>query len=435
MVGLQLDPKDAAAVLQGDQARAVACLLPQLSVAQAWPAAIQRGVELLAWMVANGYLELRVGLRVHGKQGTPRPPDYAQDGYLHEKWAIFSDDQEALFISGSLNESLTALALNAENITVQPSWIDWNRKLFRHKRASFEALWAGNHAYIRTLTLPDAVKERLVTIADNAGPLQEIDGTPMEQGRRRKAREVAETTDGALTPTFNERLRAAMIRLAPLLPGDERVELGLRELISGKGKLFDAPLEIISTGLIINRRGGRLLAQFPRTDLVLVDEAHKARRQSPDNNAQMPRFNKLYQELRDILYGQSGTLLLATATPMQLNRVEAFDLLKLMPSASAVQFSEDLCELFYRVRERLLQGDALREYEQRWLQRLRAAHAHPCTPPLRDRCTDDGSPARLLPVRRPATEFHQGHLHRRRAGPVAAELERRDRALDRVGTT
>ena len=52
-----------------------------------------------------------LGLRVHGQpghdQGTPRPLGYEQDGYLHEKWAIFSDGREALFISGSLNESQT----------------------------------------------------------------------------------------------------------------------------------------------------------------------------------------------------------------------------------------------------------------------------------------------------------------------------------------
>ncbi len=77
----------------------------------------------------------------------------------------------------------------------------------------------------------------------------------------------------------------------------ERFNLRLREPISGKGKLFDAPLEIISTGPVVNRKGGRLLAQFPATDLVLVDEAHKARRQSPDNNVQMPRFNRLYHDL------------------------------------------------------------------------------------------------------------------------------------------
>jgi len=107
----------------------------------------------------------------------------------------------------------------------------------------------------------------------------------------------------------------------------ERLDPRSGEPITGKGAHFDAPLEIVSTGLVINRRGGRLLAQLPETDLVLVDEAHKARRQAPDNVTQLPRFNKLYQELRDALYprARARAPLLATATPMQLNRVEAFE--------------------------------------------------------------------------------------------------------------
>jgi hypothetical protein len=109
---------------------------------------------------------------------------------------------------------------------------------------------------MRTLTLPDAVKERLVTIADNAGPLLEIDGTPMDQGRRRKARAVAETTDGALTPTFNERLRAAMIRLAPLLPGGERVALETTPIEPWPHQRFVAY---------------RLLATYPRNHLLWDD--------------------------------------------------------------------------------------------------------------------------------------------------------------------
>lgn len=407
VVGLLLNREDTEAILQGNQQRAAEQMLAELEMAPQWPKSVRHGVELLAWMVAHGYLELRVGLRVHGQsgpdQGTPQPMDYAQDGYLHEKWAIFSDGRDALFISGSLNESQTALAVNAENITVQPSWIDWNRKLFVNKRASFEALWQGKHAFIRTLTLPEAVSERLIQIADSAGSLLEIDGTPMPPQPLEKARRDAEDNpDEVVAPSFSERLRFAMIRLAPLLPGGERValettpiepwphqrfvarrlletyprnhllcdEVGLGktieaglafralwlsgraksirvfapasltpqwlnemaekfmlpfvrrtsrngaweqvdlrfgEPISGKGKMFDRPLEIISTGLIINRRGGRLLAQFPETDLVLVDEAHKARRQSPDNTLQMPRFNKLYQELRDALYGRNDS--------------------------------------------------------------------------------------------------------------------------------
>ena len=121
---MQLDPEDAAAVLEGDRQRATEQMLAELAMAPDWPEQVRNGVAPLAWMVAHGHLMLRVGLRVHGRHGTPQPLDYAQDGDLHEKWAIFSDPRDALFISGSLNESRTALSVNAENITVQPSWID-----------------------------------------------------------------------------------------------------------------------------------------------------------------------------------------------------------------------------------------------------------------------------------------------------------------------
>lgn len=458
VVGMQLDPDDAAAILQGDEQRASQAMLAELASSQQWPSAMRHGVELLAWMVANGYLSLRVGLRVHAKDGSPQPLDYAQDGYLHEKWAILGDGQDELYISGSLNESRTALAINAENINVHPSWEDWGRKAIPQKHRNFKALWQGNHPAIRTFSLPEAVEAELVKIARNAGSLREIDGTPMAT-HTKQVREKDE-----LTPSFAERLRFAMLRLAPLLPGGERVaiettpiepwphqrfvanrlletyprnhllcdEVGLGKTIEaglafralwlsgrastirvfapasltsqwlvemaekfylsfvrrtsrkgrweridlldgepmqGQGQMFDAPLEIISTGLVINRHGGRLLANLPETDLVLVDEAHKARRQTPDNQTTMPRFNKLYQELQGALYGKSRTLLLATATPMQLNRVEAFDLLKLMPSAGAVQFSEDLCEIFYRVRDKLLNQEPMADYESEWLRR------------------------------------------------------------------
>ncbi|WP_372374164.1 helicase-related protein [Vreelandella venusta] len=458
VVGMQLTPDDAQAILQGDQERATQTMLAELESVQKWPEATRHGVELLAWMVAHGYLSIRVGLRVHAKHGTPQPLDFAQDGYLHEKWAILGDGQDEILMLGSLNESITALAINAENIMVHPSWGAVGQAILPKKRRSFEALWLGKHPAIKTFSLPEAVKAKLVKIANNAKGLYEIDGTRFPSSKH----EVRERDE--LKPSLAERLRFALIRLAPLLPGGERValettpiepwphqrfvahrlletypsnyllcdEVGLGktieaglafralwlsgrvsslrvfapasltqqwlmemvdkfylpfvrrtnrrggfekidlqsgELVNGAGHLFDEPLEIISTGLLINRRGGRILASMPQTDLVLVDEAHKARRQSPDNRAIAPRFNKLYQEIESTLYAKSRSLLLATATPMQLNRVEAFDLLRLMPSAGAVQFSEDLSEIFYRIRERLLNQESLSDYEREWLRR------------------------------------------------------------------
>lgn len=458
VVGMQLASEDAEAILQGDQERVSQAMLAELESVQAWPEATRHGVELLAWMVANGHLSIRVGLRVHAKDGTPQPLEFAQDGYLHEKWAILGDDQDEIFVAGSLNESMTALAVNAENIMVHPSWEPWGQAVIPKKRRNFEALWSGNHPAIKTFSLPDAVKAKLVKIANNAKGLYEIDGTRFTSSTY-EVRERDETK-----PTTAERLRFALIRLAPLLPDGEQVaiettpiepwphqrfvahrlletypcnhllcdEVGLGKtieaglafralwlsgratsirvfapasltqqwlmemadkfylsfvrrtnrrgslekidqasgkLVTSEGQMFDAPLEIVSTGLLINRRGGRILTSMPNTDIVLVDEAHKARRQSPDNRAITPRFNKLYQELESSLYAKSRALLLATATPMQLNRVEAFDLLKLMPSAGAVQFSEDLSEIFYQIRERLLNNESISDHEREWLRR------------------------------------------------------------------
>ena len=65
----------------------------------------------------------------------------------------------------------------------------------------------------------------------------------------------------------------------------------------------------------------------PSWDLVILDEAHHARRQSPQNRKQTPnRLLQLMQQLAE----KSGSLLLLSATPMQINTIEVFDWLQLL---------------------------------------------------------------------------------------------------------
>ena len=65
----------------------------------------------------------------------------------------------------------------------------------------------------------------------------------------------------------------------------------------------------------------------PSWDLVILDEAHHARRQSPQNRKQTPnRLLQLMQQLEE----KSRSLLLLFATPMQINTIEVFDLLQLL---------------------------------------------------------------------------------------------------------
>jgi hypothetical protein len=117
IVGADLEPSDVKAILDGDAKRLAAELNEELEEPSEWPEDIRNGVTLLGWMVAQGYLEVRVAFRTHGKTGEPLSFDDKSDGYVHEKWFLMHDEfGNRLYGTGSLNESRTALQINAENV-------------------------------------------------------------------------------------------------------------------------------------------------------------------------------------------------------------------------------------------------------------------------------------------------------------------------------
>jgi len=207
IVGADLEPDDVRAVLAGDRERLAALLNKELDHPESWPENIQNGVTLLAWMVAHGHLEVRVAFRVHGKTGAPLTCDAVDDGYVHEKWFVMHDEcGNRLYGSGTLNESKTALILNAENIDVHCDW--WGKTdCMRVDKAAedFENLWAGRIPHMPVMSLPEAVRMRLVRFADGVNRPVEIDGTISAPG-------VVQP------PSALERLRFAVLRDAPKMP-------------------------------------------------------------------------------------------------------------------------------------------------------------------------------------------------------------------------
>lgn len=214
IVGADLDPEDVQAVLDGLQDRLVSRLNARLEGADAWPAEVTRGVELLAWMVAHDALEMRVALRVHARTGEALAVDATDDGYVHEKWAIFTDAEgNRLYASGSLNESRTALMLNAENIDAHCDWWDArDRQRVEEAQYDFERIWEDRHPALRVLPLPEAVRQRLIHLAASRSRPVEIDGT--------SAAPVEVPMSSAL-----DRLRFALIQDGPRLPGGRYVGL------------------------------------------------------------------------------------------------------------------------------------------------------------------------------------------------------------------
>lgn len=149
-----------------------------------------------------------MALRVHGGTAEPLPFEDGCDGYVHEKWAVFSDAAgNRLYVSGSLNESKTALMHNAENIDVHADW--WG-EIERHRadeaQHTFDTVWNDNHPCLRVYTLPDAVKNELIHIGEHLSTPLEIDGSSAVE-------------PGIKPPSTLERLRFAVIKDGPRLPG------------------------------------------------------------------------------------------------------------------------------------------------------------------------------------------------------------------------
>ena len=208
IVGADLDADDVRAILHGSEERLAEQLNAELDEAAAWPEGVRHGVELLAWMVAHGSLEVRVAFRVHMATGEPLAVDSLQDGYVHMKWAVFTDAQgNRLYAAGSLNESRTALSLNAENLDVHCDWQgERDRQRVEEAAQEFEILWQNQHPALRVLTLPEAVRQRLIDLVSDVMHPTEIDGSSAAP------RQMA-------PPSALERLRFALLCDGPKLPG------------------------------------------------------------------------------------------------------------------------------------------------------------------------------------------------------------------------
>ena len=165
-------------------------------------------------MVAHGYLEVRVAFRVHAATREPIPYDSTDDGYFHEKWFVMTDAAgNRMYGTGSLNESKAALVHNCENLTVFYDWMgERDRSEVEKAAKDFEALWEDQAPHLVVKSLPEAVRERLIRFADDVERPVEIDGTC-----------AAPAQDPV--PSAIERLRFALLRDAPKLPGGRFVGL------------------------------------------------------------------------------------------------------------------------------------------------------------------------------------------------------------------
>ena len=415
LVGAALDEADVEAIQQGHdlKSRLTERLLERFPDPQ--DALLRQRLEVLAWMVAEGMLEIRVVLP-RDEQGLPIPAYQAQD-YFHPKTGVFTDRQGyQVAFSGSVNESETAWTKNYESFAVYFSWNETKPYLAQVVH-NFEQLWSGQESDWIALDVPEAVKNRLLQFKPSQAPERDplekepvavepvelpIDYQKAEPHDRllfqflRDAPHLLNASGlGAATAAIvpwphQARVAEAVIRDFPsrAMFSDEvglgkTIEAGMvirQLLLSGRvrrvlflvpksvlkqwqeelyekfnlnlprfdGSRFwdvdDQPLLISNpnsnpweafpvflAGSQLAKRADRRqqILQAQSWDLVVVDEAHHARRK--DFKERIYRPNRLLSLLNELdEEGKVGSLLLITATPMQVHPLEVWDLLRLL---------------------------------------------------------------------------------------------------------
>lgn len=108
---------------------------------------------------------------------------------------------------------------------------------------------------------------------------------------------------------------------------------------------------ILASSHLVRRteRMHQLLEALP-WDLVVLDEAHHARRKSPQERKETPnRLLELMQQLKE----KTKSLLLLSATPMQIDAIEVFDLLYILGLQGHWSYGDNFCNYFTSLQAQL----------------------------------------------------------------------------------
>ena len=522
IVGCTLKPNEIAAIHEGAELRGKVA-----EHLRRWPLKPEDGeeadaLELLAWMVANDHLDVKVAIPTdeHGHPVT-------ESALFHEKTGIIEDTNgDRIAWTGSLNETASGWRDNWEKFHVFTSWGPDVVRVEGEKQ-DFRELWADRRKRARVIEVPDAVRENLLSFSPAEGLPKRLKPEPLAtKGREPDAKadwlrnrvwsfirkapalgpngEMVGEETAPITPWphqirafermyhdwppklliadevgLGKTIQAGMVLRQAWLSGRARrililvpaavmrqwqIELyekfNLNWPVYGSGKLRwyspnpERPARtrvvgsgqwhredvVIASSHLMRRRDRQttILEDARKWDLVVLDEAHHARRRGAGGLADSGpnELLRLMRGMRD--RGLADGLVLLTATPMQVHPVEFWDLLDLLglpPEWSAdafVSFFElserpdvtaeafEMMARLFRAEERA--GQTKADPGHRLLSSLSRLRAKKVLSALRDQST--------IPRRRLGSTERSAALRLMRArAPVRRLLSRHTRAL------
>jgi SNF2 family DNA or RNA helicase len=119
-------------------------------------AEMANALELLAWLVAQGQLDIKVAVPCDER----RKP-VAAEGIFHEKSGVVEDNSgDRIAFTGSLNETQAGWTSNWDSVHVFTSWRDLDR--VQQEEANIARIWSGQARRVITLDVPSAVQDNLL---------------------------------------------------------------------------------------------------------------------------------------------------------------------------------------------------------------------------------------------------------------------------------
>lgn len=119
-------------------------------------------VEVLAWLLANNYLEMKIALVMNNDRFCTFE-EVNESALFHQKIGILTDKYgNKLSFSGSINETAKAWLENNEEFKTFKSWVEGQENYCQGDVEKFNSYWNNEINNIKVISLPKALKERLI---------------------------------------------------------------------------------------------------------------------------------------------------------------------------------------------------------------------------------------------------------------------------------
>ena len=185
---------------------------------------VKNHVKVLGWLIANNYLEIKIGYIKDKTIGNE---------ILHQKVGIFYDSEHNIIsFSGSNNESAHGWYYNSEKFKVFFSWELNNNDFIAQDIEDFEELWNNQALKTEVISFPEAVKNHLIEIS----PIEYIDVEKLVE----KINVYQKKCLSEQTASETEQIKLREYQLEAINAFIENDYQGIFEMATGTGKTYTA---------------------------------------------------------------------------------------------------------------------------------------------------------------------------------------------------